>query len=209
MRLWGLVSIALAGAPLSAAAQPEVLSPDRVAEMSWQYSLRARTLELRACGPFRPGDRHPCARAQLSDPRIVEESARILRLPKEKIGLVIEPAAKEEFQIVGLSLLLLKAPGVPERPAQGRSVQISGESLTEVRWTYSLKNRHVTLRVCGKLASPDYHGCAERHEKRSQGIRRLFEILLLDPVERLQFQLAWDASERKFTAIERIGLTSR
>lgn len=191
-----------------ASAQEDTVGADRLADLGWEYSLEGRTLRIRGCGQFRPGERHQCAEATLDQRETVEQVGRILRLPKDKVGLVIEPAGGG-FRIVGLWVVLLKAPGVAERSATGNEAQIGGESLTEVSWTYRLRSTRVTLRVCGKLAHPEHSGCAERSESHSEAKRRLLEILLLEPVEKLIFTVGWDSAGKRFTDVRRISLVSR
>ena len=165
-------------------------------------------LLLKACGVFRPGEETQCAKLEVSDERVVEEVGRILRLPRDKIGIVMEPNGGKDFKIVGLSMQLLKGPGIGERGASGDEVAMFGEALTEVSWTYSLKNREVRLRICGKLANPEFTGCAERQVK-NKGIRQLLGILLLEPVERLIFNLGWDGAAKKFTKVRRISINTK
>jgi hypothetical protein len=195
-------------APSAATAAEETVGADKLATLSWEYSLGKRALLLKGCGQFRPGDQLQCATTTLRGKRTTEQVARILRLPKDRVGIVIEPNGGG-FAISALSMSLLKAPGLAERAAAGNEVVISGESLTEVSWIYHLRSQSVTLRVCGKIANPEYAGCAERDERHEEGIDRLLEILLLEPVERLAFNLAWDGANKRFTKIRRISLTAR
>jgi hypothetical protein len=206
--VWVLGAHLLCLAPPATSVAGETVGADRLAALSWEYSLGTRALLLKGCGQFRPGDQPQCATVTLRGKRTTEQVARILRLPKDRVGIVIEPG-EGGFAITALSMNLLKAPGLAERAATGKEVVVSGESLTEVSWIYHLRSQSVTLRVCGKLANPEHTGCAERDERHEDGIDRLLEILLLEPVEKLAFHLGWDDQGRRFTRILRISLTAR
>ena len=189
------------------ASTQETIDPGKVQDLSWEYVLSRQSLAIKACGAFRPGESAQCAEAEITDARTIEDAGRILRLPREKIGIVIEEAGKS-FKIVGLSMQLLRGPGIAERSAGTNEVKLYGEALTEVSWTYTLATRDVRLRICGKLANPEYAGCADR-EIKGKGIPQLLAILLLEPVDKLVFNLGWDAAAKKFTKVRRISISAK
>ena len=137
------------------------------------------------------------------DPRTIDRTLIMLRLPRDKLGILMNPLAGEKFEIVGLVAELLSAPGIHERPARPPTVELSGESLSQVLWMQRLSSRQVTIRVCGKVANPDRRGCAEHIEETRTGVQRLRDLLLLNPVEQLGFLVGWDGS--KFTKLQRIA----
>ena len=185
----------------------EFMGTERITTWSWNYVMETQTLSLRVCGRFRPGERDQCAVAKLKDAkggRTVDRAMEMLRLPRDVVGIRMRPGTGAEFELTGLTHELLSAPGIGEKAAKGKEVQLSGESLTRVEWIQSLMNRNVGVRVCGKLANPEIVGCAEYEAKTIAGVRRLRLLFLRGPVDQLEFRLGWDGATRKFTGLMEI-----
>lgn len=205
--LWILLT-ALMVAPTAHAAE-ELFGPEKLTSLTWSYSLGSLSLQLTACGRYRPGELEQCAKGVLKEGpltgRNIDRTLEMLRLPRDKLGVVLVET-KGQFEIVALSAELLIAPGIGERAARPPTVELSGESLTQILWIHRLSTRSITLRVCGKTANPDRTDCAEHVETSSAGVRRMRELLLLGPVEQLGFLIGWDG--KKFTKLKRIASPS-
>lgn len=190
--------------PPSSAGADEFIAPEKLTTWSWSYIMDTHTLSLRVCGRFRPGERDQCAVAQLKDgpkERNVDRAMEMLRLSRDVLGIRIKAGAAGAFELTALTHELLSAPGIGEKAAKGTEIQLSGESLTRVIWIQSLTERNVVVRICGKLANPEYVGCVRHEDKTIAGVRRLRLLLLRGAVDQLEFKLGWDAAARRFTRL--------
>jgi hypothetical protein len=204
----------IASAPFaSRAGAGEVIPPEKITTLTWNYTLSPRALEVRACGRYRPGEREQCATGTLKDgPKgglAIDRILEMLRLPRDRVGIGIQAGAGSEFQITALTYELLSAPGIGEKAARGDEIELSGESLTKILWVQDFTSREIMVRVCGKLASPEMTGCVELVEKGRTNVRRLKKLLLQSPVEQLAFRIAWDGAKRSFLRLQRITSPSQ
>src|SRR5258706_4698723 len=156
---WGLVAgLAATSVVAPSARANELISPEKLSTLTWAYALNSKWLKLKACGRFRPGETDKCAEVKLLNTmttgRAIDRALQMLRVPRDKLGVVIKEAGGK-FEIIGITAELLSAPGIGERPAKAPTVELSGESLSQVLWIQLLATRTVTVKVCGKVANPD------------------------------------------------------